>query len=106
MEEFIVEHTTLPKKFVKDFLFITKKSHTDTEIIIDFEIVAKWLEIRKDNLRRVLIANFEKEYDYTEIQLIKSKGGRTNKYLYLLHVLKNFACCRKQKKQNMYENIF
>ena len=81
MEDFIKEHTTLPKKFVDDFYFITQKTYSDTNTIIDFGLVAKWLETRKETLKEVLIKNFEKNFDYVEKKLTKKDGAKTNNYI-------------------------
>jgi phage anti-repressor protein len=65
MELFLRKFSTLPKQFIKDFFIIAKEEYSDNEIIIDFNIVCEWLDIRKDNLKIILINNFEKDYDYT-----------------------------------------
>ena len=76
MEEFLMTFSTLPKKFIKDFYMIAKEKYTDNEFIIDIELIVNWLNIRKDNLKRVLTQNFEEDYDYTiEKQYIKMKMG-------------------------------
>ncbi|ARF11875.1 hypothetical protein Klosneuvirus_3_10 [Klosneuvirus KNV1] len=64
MENFLKQFSVLPKKFVDDFFVIAKEHYDDSEKVIDFDIVCKWLEIRKDHLKKVLIGNFEKDYDY------------------------------------------
>jgi phage anti-repressor protein len=84
MEIFISKHTTLPKKFIKDFFFITEKTHSDTEIVVNFDVVTQWLETKKSHLKKVLVNNFEKEYDYTETSLTKLTGGKTNNYKQIL----------------------
>ena len=78
MENFIKKHTTLPEKFIKDFYFITSKSYGEKNISIDFDIVAEWLETRKDNLKQILIKNFEKELDYTEEKTTKKLDKKIN----------------------------
>jgi len=64
MEEFIKEHTTIPKNIIDNFFFITNKSHNDTDIIINFNNVVKLLDTNKTNLKNVLIKNFEESIDY------------------------------------------
>jgi phage anti-repressor protein len=81
MEIFIKKHTTLPEKFIKDFYFVTEKAHSETDISIDFELIAKWLDTRKDTLKEVLVKKFEKDYDYSLKKLTKSTGGKTNNYI-------------------------
>jgi len=81
MENFIKKHTILPEKFVKDFFFITNKSYNDTNISIDFDLVAKWLSTRKDHLKEILIKNFEENFDYTEQKLTKKDGIKSNNFV-------------------------
>lgn len=81
MENFIKEHTILPKNFIHDFYVITNKAHDETDIIIDFEIVIKWLDTRKDTLKDVLITNFEKDFDYTLKKLTKKDNVKSNNYV-------------------------
>ena len=80
MEKFIEEHTTFPKKFIKDFYFITGKTYSETDISINFDLVAKWLDTEKGHLKEVLINNFEEEYDYNEIKMTKKDGAKSNNY--------------------------
>ena len=81
MEDFIKEHTTLPKKFVNDFYFITQKSYSDTEPIINFDVVSQWLDTDKSDLKKVLIKNFEIDFDYVAKKLTKKDGAKTNNYI-------------------------
>ena len=74
MEEFIKKYTTLPENFIKDFYMISKEEYDEKELIINFDLVVKWLEVLKSNLTRLLINNFEKDFDYTfEKKHIKRK---------------------------------
>ena len=41
--------------------FIEIKSHNDTYVIIDFEIVCNWLKTDKNDLKRTLFKHFEKK---------------------------------------------
>ncbi len=81
MDEFISKHTTLPKQFINDFYVITNKSYIGSNIAINFDIVAKWLDTDKSDLKKVLIKNFEENYDYTEKKLTKATGAKSNNYI-------------------------
>jgi superfamily II DNA or RNA helicase/phage anti-repressor protein len=59
------------------------KEYSDNEIIIDFDKVCKWLDVRKDNFKKILIDNFKENYDYTIEKKHKSRlnsNGRTTYY--------------------------
>jgi len=78
MEDFLKQFSTIPHNFITDFFMIAKEEYTDNELIIDLELVCKWLNIRKDNLKKILITNFEENFDYI-IDTIKKKHTNTNK---------------------------
>jgi hypothetical protein len=79
MEKFICKFTTIPNKFIKDFYEIAKEDYKENEKVIKFEIVCEWLKVRKDHLKRILIKNFETEYDYTiEKTTIKHDKQKTH----------------------------
>lgn len=76
MDKFLNQFSTLPKKFVNDFYVIAKEEYTDNELIINFELICDWLEIRKDNLKKILITNFEEKYDYIiNVNKVTHKNG-------------------------------
>jgi hypothetical protein len=47
MEEFLNIYSTLPK----DFFIIAKETYDENEIVINFDIVSEWLNIRKDHFK-------------------------------------------------------
>jgi len=65
MESFIKQFSKVPDNFISDFFIIAKEEYSDNEIIIDFEIVVKWLNVLKENLKKILVNNFEENFDYT-----------------------------------------
>lgn len=79
MEDFLNKFSTIPKDFIKDFFIIAKEKYSDNEVIIDFNIVCKWLNIRKDNLKKILLKNFEEKFDYTIEKKQKKQINGTGK---------------------------
>ena len=81
MEEFIKKYSHLPQNFIRDFYNIAKEDYDDKEPLINFDIVCKWLNVKKGNLKRTLIKNFVVDFDYTIYikKIIKSDGGATRK---------------------------
>jgi phage anti-repressor protein len=82
MEDFLYKFSTLPKDFIKDFFIVAKEEYEDNEIIIDFEIVCKWLKVFKENLKKILLKNFEELYDYTIEKKQKKQINSTGKTTY------------------------
>jgi phage anti-repressor protein len=85
MEKFILQHALLPSSFVKDFFFIAKQEYNNDDKIISFNLVCKWLGLRKDYLKRFLKKYFEKDYDYSVIKLTKkSHESQSNNFINIL----------------------
>ena len=47
MEKFIKKFSTIPHNFISDFFVIAKEEYSDNEIAIDFDLIAKWLNVNK-----------------------------------------------------------
>lgn len=76
MEDFLIQFSTLPKKFIKDFYVIAKEEYSGSDIVIDFIVVCEWLKTRKDHLKKILVDNFDEDYDYTIKKVkVKQKNG-------------------------------
>lgn len=84
MEDFLKKFSTIPQKFITDFYVIAKEQYNENEIIIDFDIVAEWLETQKGHLKNVLIKNFEKNYDYIEKRTTKQHSHGGAKFIEIL----------------------
>ena len=84
---------TIPKKFITDFFIISKESYDDASIIIDFDKICLWMDIRKDHLKDILIDNFEENYDYT-IEKVRKTLPRGNATVY--HDIKVTPNCFKE----------
>jgi phage anti-repressor protein/predicted GIY-YIG superfamily endonuclease len=84
MEQFIQKFSTLPRKFIKDFFVIAKETYDDNQIIIDFDIVRKWLNVQKGHLKDILVNKFEEDYDYSIEKKQKKQKNSTGKTTYNL----------------------
>jgi phage anti-repressor protein len=83
MNDFLKKYSNIPMNFINDFFNIAKEEYNDHDIIIDFNIIVKWLDVRHDNLKRLLINKFEDKYDYIieKVNKTKEKGGGTFEYI-------------------------
>jgi hypothetical protein len=81
MENFLKKFSTIPMDFLTDFYVITKEDYDDNDLIIDFDIVCKWLNTRKDDLKKVLVKNFEDSFDYTISKEKKAKKRTESNYI-------------------------
>ena len=78
METFLKQYSIIPEDFIKDFFIIAKENYLDNEIIINLDIISKWLNTRKDNIKKILIDNFEQHFDF-KIKKIRKKHKIDNK---------------------------
>jgi len=82
MEEFILQRSTISKKFLNDFFNITGERYRDNVMSIAFDIVVEWLEVQKNHLKRLLVDNFKKDVDYTEEKVkVMNKNNRGANYV-------------------------
>ena len=65
----------IPTEFIKFYI----NNVTSLGYVVDLEKLTKWLEIKKENLKRLLENNFKEDEDYTiekkEYGLKNGKGG-------------------------------
>jgi hypothetical protein len=52
MDKFLKKYSNIPIEFIDDFYSIVKEEYNNNEIIINFDIIVKWLNVRKDNLKK------------------------------------------------------
>lgn len=87
--EYLKKYSIISSKFINDFFGLHEFKIDFDEIYIDFDLVAKWLNSRRDNLKRTLVNTYVKKVDYTEVKG-KSTGGRPFEIIKL-----SFDCFRR-----------
>ncbi len=99
MENFILERSTISKKFLYDFFNIAGEKYRDNVISIKFDNIVDWLDVQKNHLKRLLVDNFKKDVDYTEekVKVMNKKGKGAN---YVSKILVTPDCF------NFNKNIF
>lgn len=55
MEIFLKKFSDVPDEFITDFFNIANELYYDNVLSINFDIVVKWLDVRKDHLKRLLV---------------------------------------------------
>jgi phage anti-repressor protein len=61
--DFINKYTTIPNTFITDFIKLTE-NNAEYKFVVSFDILCKWLDILKRDLKKSLVRNFEVNYDY------------------------------------------
>ena len=70
--KFIKSNSNIPHTFIDDFFPLYTHETTFNELNINFENLIKWLNIRKDSLKKTLTTSYIKNIDY-KIKKVKSK---------------------------------
>jgi phage anti-repressor protein len=80
--DFLKKYSTIPNTFIDDFFSFYKYNTSDEEIIIDINLVAKWLKMNKSDLKKTLIRSYIENIDY-KISIEKSlnKTGRPSEMI-------------------------
>jgi phage anti-repressor protein len=107
MEQFLMDNSKINKKFIKDFFGIQmqNKYKKQDPFIIDFDSIVYWLDVRKDNLKKTLCANYMVNIDFIiEKTLLlprqkRSKGGQNKELILLTSDCFKMLCMRSKTKK-------
>jgi len=112
-KDFIIKHSNIPSEFINifinNFYSFNNEGKTEYDFTIKLDLVAKWLEVRKDVLKKLLISNFIKNTDYIEI---KENGKRGRGINNTIHVLLTYNCSKllcmisKCEKASIIRNFY
>ena len=58
--EFLKKYSLIDSKFIDDFYSFYNEGKNEYDFTFDIENIAFWLDLRKDNLKRLLESNFAK----------------------------------------------
>lgn len=82
MQSFLKKFSIVPNKFIDDFFSMTPEEYADKEFNVDFDKIVIWLNVRKDHLKRLLVAKFRENVDYTITTVkVKNNGGNGTHYV-------------------------
>ena len=70
LEDFLLTHSKIDKLFIYDFFMIQKigKNSVHKPFIMDLDLVAKWLDTKKEDIKDTLIKSYIKDIDYMIIR--------------------------------------
>lgn len=73
--DFLKKYSDIDKNFIDDFYVFYDEEQNEYDFTIDLDKLAYWLEIRKDHLKRLLLANFIEKKDYIEVKPSQKLAG-------------------------------
>jgi len=90
--------TKIPNEFIDDYYSILSKKSDD--FVVNLDTIAKWLNVRKDDLHDTLKKSYQKNVDYTvETVLRRTRGG--SNYLKIMLTVDCFKrlCMRSRSRK-------
>jgi phage anti-repressor protein len=90
LELFLKKYSSISNKFIDDFFSLYTTNTTNDDLIINFDNLVKWLNMRKDNLKKTLIASYIKNIDYKIKKIKSSNAGKPKE-----EILITGDCCKR-----------
>jgi phage anti-repressor protein len=90
LQNFLKKYSIISNKFIDDFFSLYAINSDENDLIINFDNLVNWLNIRKDSLKRTLIDSYIKNVDY-QIKKIKSNTAGKPKE----EILITSNCCKR-----------
>ena len=103
------KYSLIDNEFIDNFYSFYDEGKNEYDFTIKLDLVAKWLDVRKDVLKKLLISNFIKNTDYNEIKESGKKGRGVNN---TIHVLLTYNCAKllcmisKCEKASIIRNFY
>ena len=108
--EFLKKHSLIDSKFIDDFYIFYNEGQNEYDFTINLDDIAFWLEIRKDNLKRLLETNFIKNQDYIETkpkEKLSGTGTNNIKIVMLTYTCAKLLCMiSKCEKASLIRNYY
>ena len=108
--DFLKKYSLINTKFIDDFYSFYNEGKNEYDFTINLDSIAYWLDLRKDNLKRLLESNFIKDQDYIENKKTikgQGKGASNTKYVLLTYTCAKLLCMiSKCEKANLVRNYY
>jgi len=102
--EFLKKYSDVDVHFIEDFIRIQEGDHTHDPFRIDLEVVTKWLNCRKNDIKKTVVESYEQNIDYillrpTSQQKHKGSGGHNKEIVLLTVDAFKMLCMRSKTKK-------
>jgi hypothetical protein len=74
LKTFLKNYSPINKQFLDEFLSFYSENTLDIDLVINLELVIKWLNVKKGVIKKTLVNSYKKNIDYS-ITPIKKKIG-------------------------------
>jgi len=98
--DFLKKYTTINKHFLDDFYQFYDEEYTEYDFVINLRVVSKWIGVRIDNLKSILINNFKKDIDWIIVKNKLKKVGRTRENILLTYDCFKMVCMLSRSKKS------
>ena len=90
LQDFLKKYSSISTKFIDDFFSLYTINSDDDDLIINFDNLVNWLQMRKDNLKKTLIDSYIKNIDYKIKKIKSSTAGKPKE-----EILITSNCCKR-----------
>lgn len=90
LQEFLKKYSSISNSFIDDFFSLYTVDTTEDDLVIDFNILVNWLDIRKDSLKRTLIDTYIKNVDYKITKIKSTTAGKPKEKIMITP-----DCCKR-----------
>lgn len=90
LQDFLKKYSSISNIFINDFFSLYTTETTDTDIIINFNKLVNWLNIRKDSLKRTLVETYIKNIDYKIKKIRSNTPGKPRE-----EIIITADCCKR-----------
>lgn len=99
-KEFLKKYSSISNKFIDDFFSLYTSESTSQSLVIDIDVVRKWLSVRKDSLTETLRDSYIKDVDYT-VQKTEPSFGRPRNHVMLTPDCFKMLCMQSKSKKSV-----
>jgi phage anti-repressor protein len=107
LRDYLKKYSSINNDFIDDFFGLYTKTTNDNDFIINLDVVSKWLESRKDHLKKTLKESYSLNLDYTIKKSKLSIAGRPNEIILInVNSFKRLCMLSKTKKAEEVRDYF
>jgi phage anti-repressor protein len=90
LQNFLKKYSSISNTFIDDFFSLYTTETTDNDLIIKFDNLVNWLNMRKDNLKKTLISSYIKNVDYKVKKIKSTTPGKPKE-----EIIITADCCKR-----------